>query len=88
MANSKKPKSKPAAKKKAAKKAAAHHPQSLAIAAIATLATRVSELAAELQSELKAANQKLNYVLIALAPRNREEWHPMVEEAERALENE
>jgi hypothetical protein len=84
MANSKKPKSKPAAKKKAAKKATAHHPQSLPIAAIATLATRVSDV----QSELKAANQKLNYVLVALAPRNREEWHPMVEEAERALENE
>ena len=81
MKNQKKPDSKPA-KKKAAKRVTAHHPQSLAIAAIAALATRVSEL----DRGLKAANQKLDYLLVRAAPLNREEWHPLVEQAEEALQ--
>jgi hypothetical protein len=78
MKTHKKPplKSKPAAKKKATKKATAHDPQSLALAAIAAL-----------RAELKRANQKLDYLLVRAAPLNREEWHPLIEQAAQALEN-
>jgi len=40
----------------------------------------------DIQAQLKALNRKLDYLLVRAAPLNREEWHPLVEEAEEALE--
>jgi len=40
----------------------------------------------DLQAELKAINQKLDYLVVRSAPMNREEWPPLIEEAERRFE--
>lgn len=40
----------------------------------------------DIQAQLKAINQKLDYLLVRAAPLNREEWHPLVEEAEKTLD--
>lgn len=87
MTTGKKPRSKPAAKKKAAATKASrpsrghdalpHHESAL----IDGIAARVEEL----QAELKAANQKLDYLVGRAAPL--EGSHPIVEQAEQRIEN-
>jgi hypothetical protein len=96
MKKQKKPlQSKPAAKKKAASKAV-RNPQLLAPGLAASLpnwvmfdsqlidgiAARVEELAAQ----LKRVDQKLDVLLVHAAPLKREDWHPLIVEAEKALD--
>jgi len=90
MKKQKKPlKSKPAAKKKAVRKphplardSRSRLPEGYLDQLIVGIAAHVDEIAAD----LKAIHQKLDYLLVRAAPLNREEWHPLVEKAEQALE--
>jgi vacuolar-type H+-ATPase subunit I/STV1 len=83
MSANKKPRSKPAAKKKAVRILAPFTPGPDS-QLIASIAVRV----AELQSELKRANQKLDYCVTVLDDRldQKEEPHPVVAEAIKAME--
>jgi hypothetical protein len=38
------------------------------------------------KTTLEAINKKLDYLILYMAPANKKDWHPLVEEAERALD--